>query len=74
MGEDRYELVAGERRLRAAKKSGLKEVPIIIVDIDDKESAAIALLENLQREDLNYLEEAEAFHNLIKEHSYTKND
>ncbi|ADL54034.1 nucleoid occlusion protein [Clostridium cellulovorans] len=72
LGENRYELVAGERRLRAAKKAGLGEVPVIIVDVDDKESAAIALLENLQREDLNYLEEAEAFYNLIKEHSYTQ--
>lgn len=72
LGENRYELVAGERRLRAAKKAGLSEVPVIIIDIDDKESAAIALLENLQREDLNYLEEAEAFYNLIKEHSYTQ--
>jgi len=51
-GENRYELVAGERRLRAAKKIGLEEVPVIIIDITDKDSAAIALLENLQREDL----------------------
>ncbi|MDT8719508.1 nucleoid occlusion protein [Clostridium sp. 19966] len=67
-----YELVAGERRLRAAKKIGLEFVPVIIIDISDKESAAIALLENLQREDLNYIEEAEAYFNLIKEHSYTQ--
>ncbi len=72
MSNERYELVAGERRLRAAKKLGLKEVPAIIVDITDKESAAIALLENLQREDLNYMEEAEAYFNLIKEHGYTQ--
>lgn len=72
LGEDRYELVAGERRLRAAKKAGLIEVPVIIVDITDRESAAIALLENLQRENLNYLEEAEAYYNLIKDHSYTQ--
>lgn len=72
MGTDRYELVAGERRLRAAKKLGLQEVPAIIIDITDKDSAAIALLENLQREDLNYLEEAEAYYNLIKDHSYTQ--
>lgn len=68
----RYELVAGERRLRAAKKIGMKEVPAIIVDISDEESAAIALLENLQRENLNFLEEAEAYYNLIKNHSYTQ--
>lgn len=72
MSGDRYELVAGERRLRASKKIGLSEVPVIIIDITDKDSAAIALLENLQREDLNYIEEAEAYYNLIKDHSYTQ--
>ncbi len=72
LGENKYELVAGERRLKAAKKAGLTEVPVIIVDISDKQSAAIALLENLQREDLNFLEEAEAYYNLIKDHSYTQ--
>ncbi|MBP2033998.1 ParB family chromosome partitioning protein [Clostridium algifaecis] len=72
LGEDNYELIAGERRLRAAKKIGLKEVPAILVDITDNESAAIALLENLQRENLNFLEEAEAYYNLIKHHSYTQ--
>lgn len=72
LGENKYELVAGERRLRAAKKAGLKEVPVIIIDISDGESAAIALLENLQRENLNFLEEAEAYFNLIKDHSYTQ--
>ncbi len=72
LGGDRYELVAGERRLRAAKKLGLSEVPAILIDITDKDSAAIALLENLQREDLNFIEEAEAYYNLIKDHSYTQ--
>lgn len=72
MGADRYELVAGERRLRAAKRLGLNEVPVIVIDINDRESAAIALLENLQREDLNFIEEAEAFYNLIREHNYTQ--
>lgn len=72
MGEGRFELVAGERRLRAAKRIGLNEVPAIIIDITDKDSAAIALLENLQRENLNFMEEAEAYNNLIKEHSYTQ--
>ncbi|WP_125154223.1 nucleoid occlusion protein [Clostridium rectalis] len=70
--DNRYELVAGERRLRAAKKIGMEKVPVIIVDITNKESAAIALLENIQREDLNFLEEAEAYFNLIKEHNYTQ--
>lgn len=72
IGDNRFELIAGERRLRAAKKAGLKEVPVIFVDVTDKDSAAIALLENIQREDLNFLEEAEAFHNLIREHNYTQ--
>jgi ParB family transcriptional regulator, chromosome partitioning protein len=72
MGETNFELVAGERRLRAAKKLGLSEVPAIVIDITDKDSAAIALLENLQREDLNFIEEAEAYFNLIHDHSYTQ--
>lgn len=72
MGESSFELVAGERRLRAAKRLGLSEVPVIIIDITDKDSAAIALLENLQREDLNFIEEAEAYYNLIQDHSYTQ--
>jgi ParB family transcriptional regulator, chromosome partitioning protein len=72
LADDRYELVAGERRLRAARRLGMKEVPAIIVDITDRDSAAIALLENLQREDLNFIEEAEAYNNLMKEHSYTQ--
>jgi ParB family transcriptional regulator, chromosome partitioning protein len=71
---NRFELVAGERRLRAAKSAGIKEVPAIIIDITDKDSAAIALLENIQREDLNFLEEAEAYQNLIAEHGYTQEE
>jgi ParB family transcriptional regulator, chromosome partitioning protein len=72
ISEINYELVAGERRLRAAKKAGLKEIPALIIDITDRDSAVIALLENIQREDLNFIEEAEAFYNLIEEHSYTQ--
>lgn len=69
-----YELVAGERRLRAAKLADLKEVPCIVMDISDIQSAEIALLENLQREDLNYIEEAEAYYSLIKDHHFTQED
>ncbi|AOR24876.1 nucleoid occlusion protein [Clostridium taeniosporum] len=69
-----YELVAGERRLRAAKVAQLDVVPCNIVDITDSESAEIALLENLQREDLNYIEEAEAYSNLINDHNFTQED
>ena len=69
-----YELVAGERRLRAAKLANLKTVPCNIIDITDTESAEIGLLENLQREDLNYIEEAEAYYNLINEHNFTQDE
>lgn len=71
-GSRYYELVAGERRLRAAELAGLKEIPAIIIDVTDSDSAVLALIENLQREDLNYIEEAEGYENLIKDHSYTQ--
>ena len=71
---DVYELVAGERRLRAAKLANLEQVPCNVVDITDTESAEIALLENLQREDLNYIEEAEAYYNLLHDHSFTQDE
>lgn len=67
-----YELIAGERRLRAAKLAGLSNVPVIINDISETDSAAVALLENLQREDLSYMEEAQAIHNLINRHHLTQ--
>ena len=69
-----FELVAGERRLRAAKIAKLEEVPCIVVNITDIESAQIALLENLQREDLNFIEEAEAYYSLINDHNFTQED
>jgi len=69
-----YELVAGERRLRAAAMAGLTTVPCIIVDVDDNDSAVLALIENLQRENLNYLEEAEGYSNLINEHGFTQEE
>ncbi|HZK24502.1 MAG TPA: ParB/RepB/Spo0J family partition protein [Oscillospiraceae bacterium] len=67
-----YELVAGERRLRAAKKAGLDQVPVLIRSLSDREMMEIALIENLQREDLNPLEEAEAYKRLMEEFSYTQ--
>ena len=67
-----YELVAGERRLRAAKNAGLKQVPVVIKTLSDREMMEIALIENLQREDLNPLEEAEAYQRLMEEFSYTQ--
>ncbi|GKX68446.1 nucleoid occlusion protein [Inconstantimicrobium mannanitabidum] len=69
---ERYELVAGERRWRAARLAEITEVPCTLVDITDTESAEIALLENLQREDLNFIEEAEAYFNLINDHNFTQ--
>lgn len=67
-----YEIIAGERRYRASKLAGLERVPVIITDMGDESSAVIAMLENLQREDLDYLEEAIGYSNLIKEHGFTQ--
>lgn len=67
-----FELVCGERRLRAAKMAGLKKIPAIIVELSDKESAVVAITENLQRKDLSFFEEAESMHNLIEFHSFTQ--
>ena len=71
-GNEEYELVAGERRLRASKLAGLATIPAIINNMSDESSAVLALLENLQREDLNFIEEAMGYENLIKEHSFTQ--
>ncbi|USG65792.1 ParB/RepB/Spo0J family partition protein [Brevibacillus ruminantium] len=67
-----YELVAGERRLRAAKSLGLKKVPAVVKDYTDQQLMEIALIENLQRENLNPLEEAEAYEKLLSHYSYTQ--
>lgn len=64
--EGGYELLAGERRWRAAQKAGLKEVPVILREADDREALEISLIENLQREDLNPIEEAEGYMSLIE--------
>lgn len=69
---DRFVLVAGERRLRAAKIAGLTCVPCRVVRLGEKQAAEVQLLENLQRQDLNPLEEAEALASLLKEHDYTQ--
>lgn len=71
---DRFELIAGERRLRASQLAGLNEVPAIVVNLTDTESAVLALIENLQREDLSYMEEAEGYYNLIREHDFTQEE
>lgn len=70
----RYQIIAGERRFRAAKRAGLTEVPAVIVDADDRAVAELALIENLQREDLNPVEEAEGFKALIEEYSLTQEE
>ncbi len=67
-----YEIIAGERRYRAMKKLGWSEVPAIIRELDDKETASIALIENLQREELTAIEEAFAYEKLIELHSLTQ--
>lgn len=69
-----YELVAGERRLRASKLAGLEKIPTIIVDVNDKDSAVLALIENLQRQDLNFLEESEGFQNLMQDYGLTQEE
>jgi ParB family chromosome partitioning protein len=70
-GLDKYEIIAGERRWRAAQLAGLQQVPVVIKDIDDRTAMAIALIENIQREDLNPLEEAEALRRLLDEFEMT---
>ena len=69
-----YEIIAGERRFRASQKAGLTQVPVLIKDFDDKTALEVALVENLQREDLNAIEEAEAYVRLLKEFQYTQEE
>lgn len=74
IGENGYELVSGERRLRASKIAGESHIPAVIIEIVEQDSAVIALIENLQREDLNFMEEAEGYHNLINDHGMTQEE
>ena len=66
-----YEIIAGERRFRAAQMAGLQEIPAIVKNVDDQTAAAMALIENIQREDLNPLEEAQGIHRLITDFNFT---
>ncbi len=69
-----YELIVGERRWRAAQRAGVKEVPVIVRDVTTAEAMELALIENLQREDLNSIEEAEAYKRLMEEFHYTQEE
>jgi ParB family chromosome partitioning protein len=69
-----FEIIAGERRWRAAQNAGLHEVPVIVRDVDDKEALELAIIENVQRADLNPLEEAQGYGQLIEQFDYTQQD
>lgn len=71
---ERFEIIAGERRWRAAQLAGFVEIPVIVRDVDDRTALEIAIVENVQRSDLNPLEEALGYDQLIAEHGYTQND
>lgn len=69
-----YELIAGERRLKASKLAGLKTIPAVIVEVTTKDSAVLALIENLQRENLNFLEESQAYYSIMQDYHYTQQE
>jgi ParB family chromosome partitioning protein len=71
---NQYEIIAGERRWRAAQRAGLHDVPVIVQEVTDKEALELAIIENVQRADLNALEEANGYEQLIQEFSYTQQD
>lgn len=70
-GIETYEIIAGERRFRAAQLAGLTDMPVLVKEVDDQTAAAMALIENIQREDLNPLEEAQGIHRLITDFGFT---
>lgn len=72
--KDHYQIIAGERRFRAAKLAGLKEVPVLIKDLSEEDAATVSLIENIQREDLNPIEEALAFQEMMKTYQLTQED
>ena len=72
--KDHYQIIAGERRFRAAKLAGLKEVPVLVKDLSEEDAATVSLIENIQREDLNPIEEALAFQEMMKTYHLTQED
>lgn len=72
--KDHYQIIAGERRFRAAKLAGLKEVPVLVKDLSEEDAATVSLIENIQREDLNPIEEALAFQEMMKTYQLTQED
>ena len=72
--EKKYQIIAGERRWRAAQKANLHEIPVVIKDLEENEVLEIALIENIQREDLTAIEEASGLNRLLVEHNYTQKD
>ncbi len=72
--DDYYQIIAGERRWRAAKKAGIREVPVVVKEYTEKEIAEISLIENIQREDLNPIEEAKSYKRLIDEYKLTQEE
>ena len=69
-----YQIIAGERRWRAARMAGLSEVPAIVIEADDRKAMELAMIENLQREDLNPMEEAEGYQTLMQQYNMTQED
>src|SRR6516164_1128530 len=74
VGNDTYEIVAGERRWRAAQRAGLHEVPVVVVEVNDSEAFQLAIIENIQRSDLNPIEEASAYQRLAEEFEYSQEE
>ncbi|MBQ3107362.1 MAG: ParB/RepB/Spo0J family partition protein, partial [Firmicutes bacterium] len=74
MGSGYYQIIAGERRWRAARMAGIEEIPVLIVEADDEKAAKMALIENLQREDLNPMEEAMGYKRLMEEYGLTQEE
>ena len=74
LGGAKYEIIAGERRWRAAQKAGLHEIPILVREVEDRQALEIAIIENVQRADLNAVEEALGYQQLMNEYDYSQND